>query len=206
MKIKEIVGISAIVILFIAVSILSSTYKDELQMMVSNYGNYGLLVYVLATIVSTVVAPVNTLPLLPLAVSLWGVTVGALLSIIGWTIGGLIAYYIAREYGRPLVSKFVNLEKIEKVELHIPKRNMFWILIGLRVTMPVDLLSYALGLFTKISYRMYFITTLIGVTPFAFVFAYAAGMPIGYQIGVLVFTFTVLLYGLKKMKMYYKGV
>lgn len=41
------------------------------------------------------------------------------------------------------------------------------------VVVPVDILSYAVGLFVPMSYSAYLAATVLGVTPFAFVFAYS---------------------------------
>jgi len=37
----------------------------------------------------------------------------------------------------------------------------------LRMVLPVDILSYALGLFSNISFIRYMLATIIGVTPFS---------------------------------------
>ena len=47
---------------------------------------------------------------------------------------------------------------------------------------PVDILSYALGLFTDMKTRDFTIATIIGITPFSFVFAYLGSVPFQYQL------------------------
>jgi uncharacterized membrane protein YdjX (TVP38/TMEM64 family) len=142
----------------------------------------GMLFYVFITIIAIVIAPVSTLPLIPMATFMWGPFVSAVLSIVGWTLGSLIAFILARYYGVGLVEKFVSLKHIQKIEKTIPKENLFWSVVFLRMTIPVDVLSYALGLFSRISLKSYFVATLIGVTPFAFIFAYLGGVEAYYQI------------------------
>jgi len=70
------------------------------------------------------------------------------------------------------------------LEKKIPKENLFLGIIFLRMVIPVDILSYALGLFSKIKTRDYLLATIIGVSPFAFIFAYLGRMPFYYQIFV----------------------
>jgi len=53
------------------------------------------------------------------------------------------------------------------------------------MTVPVDVLSYVLGLFSRMKSAPYFFATLIGVAPFAFVFAYAGTLPFLYQMEAL---------------------
>lgn len=52
--------------------------------------------------------------------------------------------------------------------------------------MPVDVLSYALGLFSNMSHSAFLLATLLGVTPFAFVFSYLGSLPPGFQLILLI--------------------
>ena len=141
-----------------------------------------MLVYIFIVILAVVIAPVSALPLLPVASQLWGWFLAGIFGIIGWTIGGLIAFEISRKYGVPLVKTLIPLEDLYKIEKKIPSKNIFWSIVFLRLLFPVDILSYALGLFSKISRKDFILTTLIGVTPFAFAWAYLGSLPIYYQI------------------------
>src|SRR3989338_1285026 len=143
---------------------------------------FGMLVYIFIVILAVVIAPVSALPLLPVASQLWGWFLAGIFGIIGWTIGGLIAFEISRKYGVPLVKTLIPLEDLYKIEKKIPSKNIFWSIVFLRLLFPVDILSYALGLFSKISRKDFILTTLIGVTPFAFAWAYLGSLPIYYQI------------------------
>lgn len=122
--------------------------------------------------VSTVVAPLTTLPLLPIVAPFLGPFTTACASIIGWTLGSVVAFLIARHGGRPLIGKYVPLAGIEAYESRVPAETQIVLLIVLRIVMPVDILSYALGLFSRVSLRVYTCTTLVGVSWFACIFAY----------------------------------
>ena len=193
-KTKSFVEIFIILILFLFFYYIIQTNLELIKESLND--NLGMSVYVLITIVAIVIAPISTLPLLPIASNLWGWVTAAVLSIIGWTIGSLIAFILARKYGVSLISKFISIEKINKFEKMVPKENFFWGVVFLRMVVPVDILSYALGLFSKIKTKSYFFATLIGVTPFAFVFAYAGKMPFVYQILALLLALVIILFGL----------
>jgi len=199
--IKTIIEISLILIIFILFSYIIQTNLEEIQKLIKN-NILGMIIYVLITILAIVIAPISTLPLLPIASNLWGANISAVLSIIGWTIGALIAFIIARKYGVSIIQKFISLEKIYKLEKLIPQRNVFWSVVFLRMIIPVDILSYALGLFSKIKTRDYFIATLIGVTPFAFVFSYLGVMPLKYQIPAIIITIIIIFSGIITSKKY----
>lgn len=189
-------GVLALIIvagLFVLASIVASRYENEIQLLVKNDGVLGMTAYVMITIIAIVVAPISTLPLMPLASMLWGWPLAGVLSIIGWTIGAQIAFSIARRFGKSFIEKIISVEKLKTIEERIPKRRLFWSVVFLRMTIPVDVLSYALGLFSQMKSSAYFFATLVGVTPFAFVFAYAGTIPIFYQIEALVVLSSVLL-------------
>jgi len=148
-------------------------------------GNLSVLLYILTTFLAIVAAPLTSIPLIPAVVQVWGIFLTSLFSIIGWTIGSLGAFWIARAFGVSIVSKVESLERIRTVVNRIPRRKMFWYMIFLRLTIPVDILSYALGLFTKVSWKMFLLTTFIGVIPITFLFSYIGLLPMKIQLPLI---------------------
>ena len=179
-KLKSLLEILAIILLFALSSYLVRQNIDFLKSVIGN--DFGIFFYILIAIFAVVVAPISMMPLIPLASNIFGWLSAAVFSIVGWTIGSFIVFFISRKYGVPLIKKFVSLEKLEKLENKIPKENLFLDLILLRMIIPVDILSYAISLFTKINFRTYALTTIIGIIPFAFVFSYLGTIPVIYQI------------------------
>jgi uncharacterized membrane protein YdjX (TVP38/TMEM64 family) len=192
---KEILGIVIIAVLFLAAVYYSGQYESYLENSILNEGVLGMFLYVVVTVLAIVIAPISTFPLLPVAVVLWGSTLGAVLSIIGWTLGGVLAFILAREFGRPVVRKIVNIEKAENLALAVAGKHMFLSIVFLRMILPVDLLSYALGLFVPVSLRTYTLATLIGVMPFAFIFSYAISLSEFYQVFTLALTAGIIVLG-----------
>lgn len=134
----------------------------------------GIAVYVVFVAASVVILPFSSLPLLPLAARVFGVWLTAILSIFGWWIGCLIAFQIAR-FGRTHLEKVTSLEAVDRVERRIPKDISFVGIVILRMILPVDVTSFALGLLKHLPFSTYAIASLIGITPFAFVWSYAGG-------------------------------
>lgn len=132
----------------------------------------GEIVYVFLLVLAVVLMPFAVMPLIPVAAATFGPLVTGLLSILGWSIGGMIAFMIARHWGRPLLSHFLPLEKLDRLVAMVPQRGQFLLIVLLRLTMPVDLVSYALGLSNRISFLWYTIATVVGVSWFSFAFAY----------------------------------
>ena len=179
---KNILTILLIAILFLFVSYFANQYNFAIREAVEKSGIFGILMYLVISIIAIVFAPISMIPLIPLASGIWGWFWAGVLSIIGWAIGSQIAFWLARRFGHPFVEKYIGSEKLKKIEKWIPSKNMFFSVIFLRMAIPVDILSYALGLFTEMSYLSYFIATVIGIAPFAFVYAYAGTFPINYQL------------------------
>ncbi|MAG79102.1 hypothetical protein CMI40_01875 [Candidatus Pacearchaeota archaeon] len=200
-KIKAIIEISIIILLFISLSYIIQTNIDSIKEVVGDRYT-SMFFYILITVVAVVIAPISATPLLPLASNLWGWLIAAILSIIGWTIGSLIAFVIARIYGLSIIKKFISIEKIRNIEKKIPDTNIFWSIVFLRMILPVDILSYTLGIFSKIKTRDYLLATIIGVAPFAFVFAYLGRMPLLYQVISFFIAMIILLAGfiIKKIR------
>lgn len=194
-KTKSILGILIIIILFVLFSYFVQTNLGFFEDLIGE-GVSGMLIYVLIKIIAIVVAPVSTLPLVSVASNLWGGFIAGVLNIIGWTIGAMIAFMLARKYGVDLIKKFVPIKKINKLEGRIPEENIFWSVVFLRMVIPVDILSYALGLFSKMKARDYLLATIIGIIPFAFILAYIGALPFYYQLIVLLIAGIILLVGL----------
>ena len=192
-------GIGVVTVLFVAMSGLVQYIRADLVMLAAGTGWYGMLFYVILTATAVVAAPVSTVPLMPLATGLWGAFATAALSIAGWTFGAAVAFVIARRYGQPFVGRMVPLAKLEGFERRLPRKNLFMTVVVMRMVLPVDFLSYALGLFSRMPLGEYVLATFLGVAPFAFVFAYAVELPVVYQVfgGVLL----VLLFTLAATRM-----
>lgn len=200
---KTIIGSAVVLVLFLLVSFFVQTNTDAIRGWIDP-GVSGMAIYVLLGIVATVFAPISTLPLIPVATLFWGWFWTGVLSIIAWWLGSVIAFLIARRYGVPIVRKFVSIEKIQYYEDLIPQKHLFWGIVFLRMIIPVDILSYVLGIFSKIDIYRYSLATLIGIMPFAFVIAYVGSLPVMVQfisllVGVVFFSFVSYAY-MKNMK------
>src|SRR5438094_2074764 len=142
---------------------------------------WGVFLYILLNIVDAVVAPGATLPLIPVAVHVWGRVVAALVTTVGWTAGSLIAFLIARRWGSPIVRKLTSMDRLRAMKRYIPE-DLFWSIAVLRLVLPMDVISYVLGLFTDIGWAKYVGATALGLTPSAFVLAYVGKLPHAYDI------------------------
>ena len=122
--------------------------------------------------IATVIAPITLLPLIPLIAPILGPFTTGLACWAGWTLGSVIAFWIARHGGRPLLHKFVRMERLNALERRIPKQSHFLLIFALRLIIPVDILSYALGLFSSVRMSTYALASALGILWFSFALAY----------------------------------
>ena len=185
-KTKAFFGLLIIIGLFVLSSYLVRTNIEFVQSLIKN--NFlGMMVYILITIIAVVIAPISMMPLIPIASNLWGWLNAGLINLIGWTLGSFIVFFICRKYGVDLIKKFVSLKSINKFESKIPKENLFVDILLLRMIFPIDILSYILGLFSKVNFKIYSTATIIGLIPLAFIFSYLGTVKTLYQIiGILI--------------------
>lgn len=133
------------------------------------------VIYVFALISSVVFLPLSSLPLLPLAASVWGIVIGGTLSALGWWLGALLAFLLTRCIGRPILQYFISLHKLDQWEKRIPTDVTFLGIVLIRMIFPVEIPSFALGLFKNLSFKIYALASLIGILPFAYVMVAMGG-------------------------------
>lgn len=178
---KSLVSLVIIVFLFFCFSYLVQNYLDFFKGYL-DFGFFGMFVYLFISFLVTVFAPVSNFPLVPIASNLWGWPVAGLLDLIGWYAASIVAFVIARKYGSKIVSRLVPIDNITRLESMISEKDRFWAAVILRLLVPVDLVSYAFGLFSKISFRTYALSSLIGIAPYAFAIAYVGSLNLITQI------------------------
>ncbi|MFO8016832.1 MAG: VTT domain-containing protein [Candidatus Woesearchaeota archaeon] len=180
-KIKSIAGIVLILGLFVSVSYLVQTNLDFFRQHV-DIGVAGMILFVLIVALSIILAPVSSVPLFPLGSSLWGCMMTGVLGAAGWTLGAVVAFILARKFGVSLVARVLPTKKIYRFEGRIPDENLFWTIVFLRMVIPVDGVSYLVGLFSKMRLGSYTLATIIGLVPFTFMTACFGSINFYYQV------------------------
>jgi uncharacterized membrane protein YdjX (TVP38/TMEM64 family) len=147
----------------------------------------GVIVYLALDIADALVVPGATLPLIPVVARTWGRIPAALATMAGWTAGSLLAFLIARRWGAPVVRKLAPMERVKRLRNCIPK-NLFWSIVLLRTFLPMDVISYVLGLFSDMSWPAYATATALGLAPSAFLLVYLGRTPHAFSIIAVIVT------------------
>ncbi len=190
---KIIFPVLVVALFFILASFLGQKFETNIKEFVAFGGIWAPIFYFLLSIVSVVFAPFSSFPLIPLAVVSFGLRTAFFATVLGWTIGSVIAFLIARKYGTPVVKKLISIESLEKIKRFFPEKNSFFETFFMRMFFPVDLLSYALGLFSSIDFKTYFLATFLGIIPFALFFSYMGTLNTTLQTLATAFGFLVFL-------------
>jgi len=150
---KQIASLAALALVFLIVSYAAQRYHSELAPIVGDGGALGVVGFIALTAVFVIfVIPLDIAFLIPIGSAVFGPLPTALMSITGWTLGAAAAFGIARRFGRPVVERLAGLERVRIVERRIPKSNIFLSVIVLRMLVSVDIISYALGLVSSMSW------------------------------------------------------
>lgn len=138
--------------------------QENLKTFIAGFGMIGGLVFVLIQIVQVVI------PIIPGGVSclagvlLFGAGMGFLYNYIGICIGSILAFLIAKAYGRPLLEKMFQPKLIEKYESWTQTKNRFAKLFAVAIFLPVapdDFLCYLAGT-TNMSLKLFTAIILLG--------------------------------------------
>lgn len=138
--------------------------QEKLRDFIADFGVAGGLVFVFIQIVQVVI------PIIPGGVSclagviLFGAGLGFIYNYVGICIGSVIAFLIARAYGKPLLEKMFEPKLIEKYESWTQTQNRFAKLFALAIFLPVapdDFLCYLAGT-TNMSLKMFTVIILLG--------------------------------------------
>lgn len=136
-----------------------------------SFGPFASLVFVLLYALKPVVFVFPALLLTVLAGNIFGPFRGFILTMVGLTLSGTFAFYLARSLGKPFVSK-ITRGKLLKLDENIENygfRIMF--LMRLSTIFPYDPLSYAAGL-TKMKYRDFILASVLGAFPEMLAYCY----------------------------------
>lgn len=146
-------------------------FEELLTWIIVSYGNMGLLI---AMIVQTIIAPIPSELILVMAGAIGiGMVDILIFGCGGLVIGSVIAFFIARKGGRPVLKKMIGEKWTNALDGWVSRRGAKAILISRFIPIvPFDLISYVSGV-TTISFRSYFIATVLGAIPRTILLAYS---------------------------------
>jgi uncharacterized membrane protein YdjX (TVP38/TMEM64 family) len=176
-----------VVVLFGVGMLLARSFAVSIQNGLSDHAGLGVAVFVATSAVAVLMPLLTNLPLVPLAVLAWGPWWTALLLLSGWLIGAMLSFLLGRHARALILSRLPAVQRHADIERLIHPQHRLGSLVLLRMTFPVDVLSYALGLFSPATTLVQAsLSTLLGAAPFALLFAFVPVWPLSMQLAVVV--------------------
>ena len=163
--ILSVVGVLSCILAVVGV-LLINAHKDAFRQWISEHFFLGALAVILICAVQVVVALVPGEVVEILSGYVFGTWMGALLCMIGITLGSMLVILLTRRLGRRFVETFYPREKIDSLPiLRDPvKRNVMTFFLFLLPGTPKDLLTYIIGL-TEMSIPLYLLLTTVARFP-----------------------------------------
>ncbi len=118
----------------------------EVQAILGSHPVGGPVAFVLLAAASALLAFFSSALLVPAGVVTWGMAATALLLAVGWFVGGLVAYALARWVGRPVVARLTKPGRLAAWEQRLGPRTPFGVVFLFQLALPSEVPGYVLGL------------------------------------------------------------
>jgi uncharacterized membrane protein YdjX (TVP38/TMEM64 family) len=139
--------------------------RRQLKGFIVSFGGYSPLAYILLQIIQVVIAPIPGGAIEFLGGYLFGAKGGFIYSMVGLTIGSLMAFSLARIFEKIAVEKFVSEETRKKFDYLVEHQGaILSFILFLIPGFPKDALCYILGL-TPMHLGIFMIISTIGRIP-----------------------------------------
>jgi uncharacterized membrane protein YdjX (TVP38/TMEM64 family) len=166
--------------------VFSPHFRDELQRFLRALGPWAIPVFIAIKVVTVVLA----LPSAPVTFTggvLFGPVWGTLINVFAATTGASCTFFIGRKIGRETVEHRLH-GRLQELDEGLAENGLsFMLFLRLVPLFPVNAINYGSGL-TRVSFRDYFLGTVLGIIPGAAVFTYlgsaaAEGSTLKFAIG-----------------------
>jgi len=175
-----------VVLLFIVGLALTRRFEPQIVSALQDHGAIGAAIFFATTVLAVVFPLFTNLPLVPVAVLLWGPWWTALILTLGWIAGSAASFALAHLLARALIHSFPLVSRYTDIDRLIHRAHPIASLVVLRMTFPVDILSFALGLFSaRTTASQNLISTALGVVPYALLFAFFPTLSLAAQLALI---------------------
>jgi uncharacterized membrane protein YdjX (TVP38/TMEM64 family) len=140
-------------------------HPDRLRQLVLNAGIWAPLVMVIMQIIQVIIAPMPGQVVAFISGYIFGAFKGTVLSMIGLTIGAIIAFLLARMTGRKLLRYFLHEAALNRLDTYTLKQGPFVLFLLLLIPNPLGDGVYYLAGLTNIPLLFYIILVMISRFP-----------------------------------------
>jgi uncharacterized membrane protein YdjX (TVP38/TMEM64 family) len=165
---------------------LARQFAAPVQQLVAAHAAWAVALFVASSALAVLVPVASNLPLVPLLVPAFGPWWTAAWLLLGWLLGAVASFALGRAARQAVLRWLPSVQRHADIDRLIHPRHRLISLVALRMTFPVDVLSYALGLFSRLTtWPQVAYSTLFGAAPFALLFAWFPALSAPVQLWVL---------------------
>ncbi len=132
-------------------------YREKIMI----FGIFAPLFFIALQVLQVVITPINHYSVGVAGGFLFGPFLGTLYNYIGRLIGHVIAFFIARLFGRKIAQKFISQKTLKQYDNYVSNKSLILFLIYFLPVFPDDEISYLAGL-SKMKFKMFFIANIFG--------------------------------------------
>lgn len=147
-------------------------YAQPIREILDRHALEGMAIFFASSVLAVLLPVLTNLALMAPAVLAWGPGPAAALLLAGWIAGSALSFLLGRRAQAFVLRRFPGVTRHADIERLVHPRHRMLSLVLLRMTFPVDVLSYALGLFSRqTTLGQAVLSTALGGAPFALLFA-----------------------------------
>jgi len=169
---------------------------DQLKVFLASYEEISIVIFIGLQVLQVVIAAIPGELVQIAGGFVYGAVQGTFYSIIGITLGSILAFYISRVLGLSLLRTFISGKKFEKYSFLInsPKATIAIFILFLIPAIPKDIFSYIAG-FTPVNPLLFFVLSSTARIPSLLVSCYiGANLQQGNYLTVVIAAFFVCLF------------
>lgn len=139
---------------------------------INSFGWFSVIIFILLVLLEVIFAPIPPFVLYVAGGIIFGAFLGGTITLFGNVLGAVIAFFIARRFGRGIMEKKIGPEFKKRLNKFTHKYGGWALfLIRLNPFTTSDLFSYAAGL-TRMKLRTLIISTTFGLIPLVYIQTY----------------------------------
>jgi len=170
-----IVGILIVVVGLVAASDTLHNRTEEIivwiEGVISQAPVLGMVLFVLLSMVSAMVAFFSSAVFAPIAIYAWGKAGTFMLLWLGWLLGGILSFCVGRFLGRSVVGMIIDEQKIAGWERELGARSRFIHILMFQAAVPSEIPGYVLGIL-RYRFPLYLIALALTEIPYAIATVY----------------------------------
>ena len=134
--------------------------------LIATHPRAGIMVFVVLSALSAMVAFFSTAFLIPVAIYVWGEPTAFGLLWLGWFLGGMTSYALGKWFGRGVVGWLIPERRLAVFERPLAQNATFGRVLLFHLLVPSELPGYVLGLL-KYPFQRYVLVLVLAELPYA---------------------------------------